>query len=235
MASPFILSEEIMSVSLAKQITQLSAANKPTVFVIALNSQRLLQRCQTEFEQAPYKALPKTPVIYVLPEATHNRSGATVWLPEGKKQLRIEPHLGVVFGQDTSRVSVENALYTVAGYVPVALYSLPNDSYYRPDIEGRCQDGFCVLGQTVMKSAVANPAEVMVNIALNGAIKKSYVHLDMKHSVAELISFLSQFIAFKAGDILLTGTDDMPLLVSSGDEVSVDFVQIGSVSNTIAE
>ncbi|MGY4677926.1 fumarylacetoacetate hydrolase family protein [Pasteurella sp. P03HT] len=224
-----------MSVSLAKQITQLAPSSKPTVFVIALNSVRLLQRCQVEFEQAPYKALPKTPVIYVLPEATHNRSGATVGLPTGKKQLRVEPHLGVVFGQDTSRVEVEDALHAVAGYVPVALYSLPNDSYYRPDIEGRCQDGFCVLGQTVLKSAVENPAEVTINVALNGDIKKSYVHLNMKHSVPELISFLSQFIAFKAGDILLTGTEDMPLLVSAGDEVNVDFVQLGCVSNTIAE
>lgn len=73
-----------MSVSLAKQITQLNTAHKPTVFVIALNSTQLLQRCQAQFEQAPYQALPKTPVIYVLPEATHNRSGANVSLPAGK-------------------------------------------------------------------------------------------------------------------------------------------------------
>lgn len=85
-----------MSVSLAKQITQLNTAHKPTVFVIALNSTQLLQRCQAQFEQAPYQALPKTPVIYVLPEATHNRSGANVSLPAGRT-ARIEPHLAVVF------------------------------------------------------------------------------------------------------------------------------------------
>ncbi|WP_343297612.1 fumarylacetoacetate hydrolase family protein [Pasteurella multocida] len=208
-----------MSVSLAKQITQLNTAHKPTVFVIALNSTQLLQRCQAQFEQAPYQALPKTPVIYVLPEATHNRSGANVSLPAGKKQLRMEPHLAVVFGRDTSRVCVEQAMHYVSGYLPVALYSLPHDSYYRPDIEGRCQEGFCVLGQEVLKSAV----------------KKHYVHLAMKHSIPELISFLSQFIAFKAGDILLTGTEDMPLLVGAGDQVSVEFAQLGCLTNTVTE
>ncbi|HDR1030412.1 TPA: fumarylacetoacetate hydrolase family protein [Pasteurella multocida] len=224
-----------MSVSLAKQITQLNTAHKPTVFVIALNSTQLLQRCQNLFEQAPYQALPKTPVIYVLPEATHNRSGANVPLPTGKKQLRIEPHLAVVFGQDTSRVCVTQAMHYVSGYLPVALYSLPHDSYYRPDIEGRCQEGFCVLGQEVLKSAVQNPAELTVNIAVNGSVKKSYVHLAMKHSIPELISFLSQFIAFKAGDILLTGTEDMPLLVGAGDQVSVEFAQLGCLTNTVTE
>ncbi|WP_315505079.1 fumarylacetoacetate hydrolase family protein [Pasteurella multocida] len=224
-----------MSVSLAKQITQLNTAHKPTVFVIALNSTQLLQRCQAQFEQAPYQALPKTPVIYVLPEATHNRSGANVSLSAGKKQLRIEPHLAVVFGRDTSRVCVEQAMHYVSGYLPVALYSLPYDSYYRPDIEGRCQEGFCVLGQEVLKSAVQNPAELTINITVNGSVKKSYVHLAMKHSIPELISFLSQFIAFKAGDILLTGTEDMPLLVGAGDQVSVEFAQLGCLTNTVTE
>lgn len=80
-------------------------------------------------------------------------------------------------------------MHYVSGYLPVALYSLPYDSYYRPDIEGRCQEGFCVLGQEVLKSAVQNPAELTINITVNGSVKKSYVHLAMKHSIPELISF----------------------------------------------
>lgn len=140
-----------MSVSLAKQITQLNTAHKPTVFVIALNSTQLLQRCQAQFEQAPYQALPKTPVIYVLPEATHNRSGANVSLPAGKKQLRMEPHLAVVFGQDTSRVCVAQAMHYVSGYLPVALYSLAHDSYYRPDIEALPRRFLCFGARSVKK------------------------------------------------------------------------------------
>ena len=221
-----------MSISLAKQITQLHE-RKPTVFVIALNAKNLLAQHQTTFEQAPYKSLPATPVIYVLPEATHNQSGRAVTIPTNHTSLRLEPHLGVVFNRQTSRVSVENALSYVGAYQPVALYSLPNDSYYRPDIEGRCQEGWCVLGQPVNVLALSSPETVAVEINVNQQCKKAYTQPAMQHSIAELISFLSQFIPFQAGDILLTGTDANPVLVNQGDCVEVSFVGLGSLSNQI--
>ncbi|TYG34407.1 protein HpaG [Lonepinella koalarum] len=223
-----------MTISLAKQITQLQPSNKPTVFVIALNSINLLKRHKQTFEQAPYKGLPQTPVIYVLPEATHNQSGATVVLPKAQKQLRIEPHLGVVFNQDTARISEQQAMQHVGSFVPVVLYSLPNDNYYRPDIMGRCQPGFCVLGQSILKNAITEPERIEINVQVNNTTKKSYRHLDMAFSIAQLISVVSQFISFKAGDILLTGTDDMPIIANANDDVTVDFVSLGVINNQIS-
>ena len=221
-----------MSASLAKQITQLTEF-KPTVFVIALYAENLLAQHKSTFEQAPYKSLPMTPVIYVLPEATHNHSGSMVTVPTDKTTLRVEPHLGVVFNAPVCRVTVENAMSCVAGYIPVSLYSLPHDSYYRPDIEGRCQESFCVLGQQVNRLAVASPEAVRVEVSVNRQVSKCYTQPKMQRSIAELISFLSQFIPFKRGDILLTGTDSNPILVERGDNVEVSFVGLGSLSNQI--
>ena len=223
-----------MSVSLAKQITQLSSPHyKPTVFVIALNSKNLLARRQDELMQLPYKGMPKTPVIYVLPESTHNRSGAPVLLPTTQKYLRIEPHLGVIFGKDIRPVSKEQALDYVEAYLPTVLYSFPNDDYYRPDITGRCQDSFCVLGQSVMKSAVKIPEQIKIQITVNHQVKKDFYQTDLLYTTAELISFLSQFIAFKAGDILLTGTEDQPIIAGKNDQIDVNFEQLGTLSNPI--
>ncbi|PJG85084.1 fumarylacetoacetate hydrolase family protein [Conservatibacter flavescens] len=223
-----------MSVSLAKYITQRSSAQRqPTVFVIALNSKQLLLRKQAELAQAPYNGAPKTPVIYVLPEATHNRSGAPVLLPIAQKKLRIEPHLGVVFAKDLQPVEVKQALDYVSAYLPAVLYSLPSDDYYRPDIIGRCQDSFCVLGQALNKSAVKNTEEIAIQVEVNNQIQKACYRTDTLYSVAELISFLSQFMSFKAGDVLLTGTEDSPAIAEDQDQVCVRFEQLGTLSNQI--
>ena len=81
--------------------------------------------------------------------------------------------------------------------------------------------------------ALSSPETVAVEINVNQQCKKAYTQPAMQHSIAELISFLSQFIPFQAGDILLTGTDANPVLVNQGDCVEVSFVGLGSLSNQI--
>lgn len=221
--------------SLAKQVVTTCTTAAPTVFAIALNSQAQLARLDAVFQQAPYKEPPKTPVIFLQPPSTLNRNGGNVVLPQGENELRIEPHIGVVFAQDTSRINETEVEQYIRGFVPVNLFSLPNDNYYRPDITGRCRDGFCAIGQEVPKHAINNPDQIAIHISVDGQPKKQSEGNKMLRNINQLVSFLSQFMTFRCGDILLVGTDDCPIIVTKNNCVETTFEQLGSVSNTVIE
>ncbi|MFC0322428.1 fumarylacetoacetate hydrolase family protein [Gallibacterium melopsittaci] len=221
--------------SLAKYVVESCTTAAPSVFAIALNSREQLARLADKFQQAPYKAAPKTPVIFLQPPSTLNRNGANVVLPAEQTQLRVEPHIGVVFADTTSRVTEQQAHQHIRGFVPVNLFSLPSDDYYRPDITGRCRDGFCVIGQEVQKSAVADPESIAIQVNVDGQLKKTSEGNKMLRSISELISFLSQFMTFKCGDILLVGTDDCPIIVTKNSHIETTFEQLGCVANTVVE
>lgn len=221
--------------SLAKQVVETCTTAAPSVFAIALNSREQLARLDEKFNQAPYQAPPKTPVIFLQPPSTLNINGGAVVLPEGQAELRIEPHLGVVFADTTSRINQAEVFNHIRGFVPVNLFSLPSDDYYRPDITGRCRDGFCSIGQEINQAAVTDPDNISVSISVNGQFKKKSEGNIMLRSISELIAFLSQFMTFRCGDILLVGTDDCPIIVTKNSCVETTFEQLGTVTNTVIE
>ena len=116
-----------------------------TLFGVALNYQGLLDQHLAAFQQPPYQQPPTKPVLFIKTPNTRNAHGGVVLQPAGER-LQPGPALGVVIGQRASRVSLENAMAHVAGYVVVNEFSLPEDSYYRPAVKAKCRDGFCAIG-----------------------------------------------------------------------------------------
>ncbi|WP_044269218.1 fumarylacetoacetate hydrolase family protein [Pseudomonas fluorescens] len=205
-----------------------------TLFGVALNYQGLLDQHLAAFQQAPYQKPPTKPVLFIKTPNTRNGHGGVVLQPAGER-LQPGPALGVVIGQRASRVSLENAMAHVAGYVVVNEFSLPEDSYYRPAVKAKCRDGFCALGpQVIARDQVANPNQLSLKLFVNGELRQESSTADWVRDIPQLIAEISEFMTLYPGDVLITGTPDGRVDVQPGDQVEVDITGIGRLGNTIA-
>jgi 5-oxopent-3-ene-1,2,5-tricarboxylate decarboxylase/2-hydroxyhepta-2,4-diene-1,7-dioate isomerase len=204
------------------------------IFGIALNYKCLYEKLQAQFNEKPYVNEPKKPVLFIKTPNTRNQSGNPV-VKQKDDILQAGPALGIVIGKSTSRVSENDALAHVAGFVTVNELSLPEDSYYRPAIKAKCQDGFCVLGTPVAADAVTDLNNLTLRVYVNGELKQEGTTANWIRTPAQIIEEISEYMPLNEGDIILTGTPYGRVDVQAGDEVRVEIDQLGSVTNTIQE
>ncbi|MGZ0716764.1 fumarylacetoacetate hydrolase family protein [Pseudomonas palleroniana] len=207
-----------------------------TLFGVALNYQGLLDEHLAAFEQAPYQKPPTKPVLFIKPPNTRNEHDGVVLHPAGER-LQPGPALGVVIGRRASRVSLENAMAHVAGYVVVNEFSLPEDSYYRPAVKAKCRDGFCALGPRVVpRDQIANPNQLSLKLLVNGELRQENSTSNWVRDIPQLIVEISEFMTLHPGDVLITGTPQGRVDVQPGDKVEVEIEGVGRlVSHVQAE
>ena len=204
-----------------------------TLFGVALNYQGLLDQHLAAFEQAPYQKPPTKPVLFIKTPNTRNAHGGVVLQPAGER-LQPGPALGVVIGQRASRVSLDNAMAHVAGYVVVNEFSLPEDSYYRPAVKAKCRDGFCALGpQVIERDQVANPNELALKLFVNGELRQQNSTARWVRDIPQLIAEISEFMTLHPGDVLITGTPEGRVDVQPGDRVEVEITGVGRLLNIV--
>lgn len=204
------------------------------IFGIALNYKCLYKTLQAQFNQKPYISEPKKPVLFIKTPNTRNQSGNIVIKRKGDI-LQAGPSLGVVIAKSTSRVAENEANAHIAGFVVVNELSLAEDSYYRPAIKAKCQDGFCVLGTPVAKQDVTDLNQLNLRVFVNGELKQQGSTADWIRTPEQIIAEISEYMPLNQGDIILTGTPLGRVDLQAGDEVRVEIDQLGSVSNIIQE
>ncbi len=153
--------------------------------------------------------IPKEPVVFT--KAITSLSGANddITLPAGSEATDWELELGFVIGKTARQVSREDALSHVAGYC------LANDVSERDwQIKrngqwgkGKSFDGFGPIGPwLVTADEVPDPQALDLRLEVNGQLRQQTSTGDMIFSVAEIVSYLSQFMTLLPGDVVITGT-----------------------------
>ncbi len=206
---------------------------------VALNDRAQLAALESSFNEAPYHKPPTQPVLYYKPRNTWSLNGAEIeWAKafDGNDvpAMVVGASLGVVIGKETCRVSQQDALDYVGGYTVVADYSLPEQSYYRPDIKGKCLDGSAPVGpEIVAADKITNPDALSVTLSVNGEQKSRFALSGMQRGVAELISTLSYIMTLQPGEIIAVGFAGDRVAVGKGDRVDAAIDGIGILSNTL--
>ncbi|MBB1486207.1 fumarylacetoacetate hydrolase family protein [Oceanospirillum sediminis] len=199
---------------------------------VALNDQQQLDKLDATFNEAPYKAAPTQPVLYFKPHNTWNTDGATIaWNEEG---LVVGASLTVVFGKECCRTSAEEALSYVEGYTLTHDFSLPEKSYYRPDIKGKCQDGTAPVGAVVVPASdVADPQALTVVTQVNGETVGELPVSQLHRGVAELISIISNIMTLQPGDAIAVGFPGDRHPVKQGDKVTSSIAGVTELTNQV--
>ncbi len=187
--------------------------------------------------------IPAEPVVFT--KALTSLSGADddIVMPEGSQETDWEIELGFMIGSTARRVAPEQALEHVAGYF------LANDVSERDwQIKrngqwgkGKSFDTFGPIGPwLVTADEIADPQTLAMELRVNGVVKQASNTADMIFSVAQIVSYLSQFMTLLPGDVVITGTPagvglgmKPPQFLKKGDVVSLTIDQLGTQTQTV--
>lgn len=185
--------------------------------------------------------VPSSPILFSKFNNALAAHMETVPIPSESVQIDYEAELVIVMGKTAKNVSGEDALSYVFGY------SIGNDISAR-DLQfktgqwllGKTPDGFAPVGPYIVTSDEVNPNRLTVECRVNGEICQQGNTKDMIFNCAVLISYISQYMTLKPGDIIFTGTPDGVIMgnpkeeqiwLKSGDEVTISIERIGELHN----
>lgn len=165
-------------------------------------------------------------------------------IPAGSKKPDWELELGVIIGRATYRVSRDQALAHVAGYVVVNDLT-ERTKVFRPDIPQMGMDWlssknaptFLPMGPYLVPAAyVGNPQELQLTLRLNGEVMQDESSADMIFDVARLIEFISQSVKLLPGDLICTGSPSgngthYNRFLQAGDVMEGTIAKLGTLRN----
>ena len=185
-------------------------------------------------------AIPETPVLFSKFNNTLAETGESIPLPDNAVQYDYEVELGVVIGKKARYVSVEDALEYVFGYFTVNDLSV-RDLQFRTSqwLLGKTPDKFFPTAPyLVTADEVGDPQNLGLSCWVNGELRQNSNTADMIFSVAECISYISQYMTLKPGDVISTGTPEGVVMgmteknwLKPGDEVVVEVEGLGRCTN----
>lgn len=173
--------------------------------------------------------IPKEPVVFMKAVSSIAGPNDDVTLPQGAEACDWEVELAVVIGTTARHVSVEQALSHVAGYCLANDVSERNWQAKRNGqwTKGKSFQGFGPLGPwLVTADELTDPQSIPLELAVNGEVKQSSSTADMIFPVADIVSYLSQFMTLLPGDVVITGT---PSGVGLGVKPTPQFLKRGDV------
>jgi 2-keto-4-pentenoate hydratase/2-oxohepta-3-ene-1,7-dioic acid hydratase in catechol pathway len=185
-------------------------------------------------------AVPESPVVFSKFNNALAGTGEPIPLPSNAIQYDYEVELGVVIGKTARYVGVAEALDTVFGYFTANDMSV-RDLQFRTSqwLLGKTPDKFFPTAPyLVTADEVADPQNLGLSCQVNGVLRQNSNTADMIFSVAECISYISQYMTLKPGDVISTGTPEGVVLgmaeknwLKPGDEVTVEVEGLGKCTN----
>ena len=181
--------------------------------------------------------LPREPILFS--KATSALSGPydPVIIPPGSEKTDWEVELGVVIGRRAEHVSEAEALNCVAGYCVVNDVSERAFQIERGGqwIKGKSAPTFGPVGPWLVSAdEVPDPQSLRLSMRLNGEVRQDSSTSDMVFAVAEIISYMSRFMALVPGDIIATGTPEgvgmglePPRFLRPGDVMELEVEGLG--------
>jgi 2-keto-4-pentenoate hydratase/2-oxohepta-3-ene-1,7-dioic acid hydratase in catechol pathway len=181
--------------------------------------------------------IPKEPVIFF--KATSALAGPNdpVIMPKGGAKLDWEVELAFVIGKQARYVEKQDALDHIAGYVLHNDYSERAFQMERGGqwVKGKSADTFAPLGPFVAtRDEIPEPGHLEVWLKVNGTMRQKSNTKQMIFGVAELLSYVSQFMTLLPGDVISTGTPpgvalgmNPPVYLKPGDTVTLGIEGLG--------
>lgn len=190
-------------------------------------------------------AIPESPVLFSKFNNALTGHKQTIPLPRSAKKYDYEPELVIVIGKEARNVAEDEALSYVYGY------SVGNDVSAR-DLQmktgqwllGKTLDGFAPIGPYLVTSDAIDPANLNIECKINGEVRQSSNTKHMIFNCATLISYISQYMTLKPGDVIFSGTPEGVILgytpenqtwLQAGDEMEVTIENIGRLTNKLVE
>lgn len=177
--------------------------------------------------------VPSEPLYLIKSPNSYLQPGGIIRKPPCDGKVVFEGELGIVIGKTCKQVPEREALghvfgYTCANDVTVADI-LNRDASFAQWVRAKGFDTFCPFGPVVATGL--DPSKLVVRTVLNGEVRQDYPISDMRFSVEQLVSLISQDITLYPGDIILCGTSVGVGSMKPGSTITVEIAGIGRLSN----
>jgi 2,4-didehydro-3-deoxy-L-rhamnonate hydrolase len=186
--------------------------------------------------------LPTAPLLFAKWNNALIGPDEPIVIPPIVTKTDYEAELGVVIGSTVSRVSAENALEAVAGYICVNDVSARDLQFADGQwTRGKSPDTYCPVGpRLVPRDEIPDPQNLAIRAILNGQTMQESTTANMVFGVAEIIAYVTQTVTLEAGDLIATGTPagvgafrDPQVFMQPGDEITIEIEGLGSLTNPV--
>jgi len=181
--------------------------------------------------------VPTEPVFFMKPDTALIKDNAPFFYPEFSKDIHHEIELVLRISKAGKHILPE---FASKYYDAVAL----GIDFTARDIQDKCKekglpwekakafDGSAPVGKFIPKTEIADLNKMEFHLEINGETRQSGSSADLIFSFDKVISYVSEFITLKIGDLIFTGTPAGVSAVKIGDrlkgflgkECLIDFV-----------
>lgn len=153
--------------------------------------------------------VPEQPVLFMKATSAIGGANDAVVIPRGSVKTDWEVELGVIIGEVTRYVDVNQALDHVAGYAVIndlseREFQLEHGGQW---VKGKSCDTFGPIGPwLVTKDEIADPQKLALWLEVNGHRYQNGNTRTMVFGVAQLVSYISRYMTLMPGDVISTGT-----------------------------
>ena len=177
--------------------------------------------------------VPKEPLLFLKPSSSIVGSDEPVLLPVYSKRVEYEGELAAVVGRRCSHLGdSEDPLSYLFGYT--CLNDVTARDLQKSDVQftrAKGFDTFCPVGPHI--ETQLNPADVLVETRVNGAVRQSGSTSLMIYPVAHLVRHISRMMTLLPGDVIATGTPAGVGPLVAGDVVEVSVAGVGVLRNPV--
>lgn len=190
-------------------------------------------------------AYPPEPILFMKATSAIQGPNDDVWIPRGSVKTDWEVELAVVIGRRAKYVEVGTALSYVAGYCVMNDLSEREFQIERGGQwdKGKCCDTFGPLGPyLVTRDEVPDPQNLPMWLEVDGHRYQNGNTSNMIFGVAELVSYISQFMTLFPGDVISSGTpagvglgQRPPLYLRAGQTVRLGIEGLGEQRQQVVD
>jgi len=209
----------------AEEAVHLPPVQPSKIIAVHLNYRSRVEEFMTK--------LPPAPTYFQKPTTALNAHEGKVVRPAGCKYLNFEGEVAIVIGQTCRGVAPSEAEAYIAGYTIANDYGLHDfrDTDAGSMLRVKGSDTLCPVGPGLVIGW--DFRDKVIRTIVNGETRQDADLSELIWSVPEIISIVSQSIALKPGDLIMTGTPAGVGALDVGDSCTISIAGLGQISSTI--
>ena len=189
--------------------------------------------------------VPKQPILFNKYNTALNCHGGTIAVSKEKgTNFDYEAELVIVIGRTARNVSEADAPKYIFGYCTGNDFTARDlQSRSSQWMLGKTLDGSGVIGPWLMTADLVDGDNLNISLTVNGQKRQASNTSDMVFNCKQLVSYISDYMTLKPGDIIFTGTPegviagypkDKQVWLKAGDRVTSRIEKLGTLKFDLA-
>lgn len=184
-------------------------------------------------------ATPDAPVVFLKPASSVIGEGEAIVIPPYSRDCHHEVELALLVGRKGKDIPEDRAMAFIAGYgvgIDLTLRDVQSE-LKKKGLPWEIAKGFdtaCPLSTFVEASGVADPQNLRIRLAVNGAVRQDGNTSMMIHRIPAIVSHMSGCFTLEPGDVILTGTPAGVGRVVPGDRLEAEIPGVAVLRVSVA-